>query len=104
MYTRLNQQTKETKTYFCQLRTKLNKPQTEKQSQSTVQIGEESNENKTNKYVPRKGKKEKKDQKCKVNRDKEALYTLKIKCQGERRVGKANKGINVEKIITGLKN
>ena len=31
------------------------------------------------------------------------LYTLKINCKGERTVGKANKGINVEKII-GLKN
>ena len=33
----------------------------------------------------------------------EDLYTLKINCQGQRRVGKANKGINVEKIIIGLK-
>ena len=31
------------------------------------------------------------------------LYTLKINCEGERTVGKANKGINVEKIIIGLK-
>ena len=32
------------------------------------------------------------------------LYTLKINCKGERTVGKANKGISVEKIIIGLKN
>ena len=28
----------------------------------------------------------------------EDLYTLKINCKGERTVGKANKGINVDKI------
>ena len=28
---------------------------------------------------------------------------LKINCKGQRTVGKANKGINVEKIIIGLK-
>ena len=28
---------------------------------------------------------------------KEDLYTLKINCKGKRTVGKANKGINVEK-------
>ena len=37
--------------------------------------------------------------------DKEDLYILKINCKGKRTVGKANKGINVEKImIIGLKN
>ena len=30
--------------------------------------------------------------------DKEDLYTVKINCKGKRTVGKANKGINVEKI------
>ena len=34
--------------------------------------------------------------------DEEDLYTLKINCKGKRTVGKANKEINVEKII-GLK-
>ena len=33
----------------------------------------------------------------------EDLYTLKINCKGKRTVGKANKGINVEKIIIELK-
>ena len=33
----------------------------------------------------------------------EDLYTLKINCKGKRTVGKANKGINVEKIFIGLK-
>ena len=36
--------------------------------------------------------------------DKEDLYTLKINCKGKRTVGKANKRINIEKIIIGLKN
>ena len=31
------------------------------------------------------------------------MYTLKINYKGTRTVGKANKGINVEKIIIGLK-
>ena len=31
------------------------------------------------------------------------IYILKINCKGKRAVGKANKGINVEKIIIGLK-
>ena len=35
--------------------------------------------------------------------DKEVLYTLKINCKGERTARKANKGINVEKIIIGFK-
>ena len=37
--------------------TKLTKAQTGKQNKSKVPIGEQSNENKTNKYVERKGKK-----------------------------------------------
>ena len=36
--------------------------------------------------------------------DKEDLCTLKINCKEKRAVGKVNKGINVEKIIIGLKN
>ena len=32
------------------------------------------------------------------------MYTLKINCKGKRTVGKANKGINVEKKIIHLKN
>ena len=35
--------------------------------------------------------------------DKEDLYRLKINCKGKRTVGQENKGINVEKIIIGLK-
>ena len=35
--------------------------------------------------------------------DKKDLYTLKINSKGKRTVGKGNKGINVEKIIIGLK-
>ena len=43
-------------------------------------------------------KKGKKEQICKVKQvDKEDLYILKINCKGKRTVGKANKGINVEK-------
>ena len=41
---------------------------------------------------------------AKLNRgNKEYLYTLKINCKGKRTVGKESKGINVEKIIIGLK-
>ena len=47
--------------------------------------------------------KERKNRYAKLNRSKEDLYALKINYKGERTVGKANKGINVEKII-GLKN
>jgi len=36
--------------------------------------------------------------------DKEDLYMFKINCKGKRTVGKANKGINVHKVIIGLKN
>ena len=36
--------------------------------------------------------------------DKEDLYRLKINCKGKRTVGKANKEINVEKIIVCFKN
>ena len=35
--------------------------------------------------------------------NKETLYTSKINCKGKGTVGKANKGINVEKIIIRLK-
>ena len=35
--------------------------------------------------------------------DEEDLYTLKINCKGKRTVGKADKGLNVEKIIIGFK-
>ena len=38
------------------------------------------------------------------NKGREDLYALKINWEGERTVGKANKGINVEKVIIGLKN
>ena len=31
--------------------------------------------------------------------DEEDIYTLKINCKGKRTVRKANKGVNVEKII-----
>ena len=47
-----------------------------------------------------------KEQICKVKQevDEEVLYTLNINRKGKRTVGKANKGINVDKIIIGLKN
>ena len=35
--------------------------------------------------------------------DKEDLYMSKMNCNGKKRVGKANKGINVLKKIIGLK-
>ena len=49
-------------------------------------------------------KKRKKEEISKVKEvDKEDLYTLKINCKGKRTVGKANKGINVEKNNNRLK-
>ena len=48
------------------------------------------------------GKERKKRKKEQICKDKEYLYTLKINCKRKRTVGKANKGINVEKNIIGL--
>ena len=50
------------------------------------------------------GKERKKKQICNVKQVYNDLYTLRINHKGKRTVGKANKGINVEKIIMGLKN
>ena len=58
---RLTWQTKEIKNYIYQLRTKLTKAQTGKQNESKVPSAEQTNENKTNKYVERKEKKERID-------------------------------------------
>ena len=55
---------------------------------------EYSNENKNNKYVERK---ERKNRYAKLNVDKEVLYTVRINCKGKRTVEKANKGINLQK-------
>ena len=43
-------------------------------------------------------RKERKNRYTKLNRGRWSLYTLKITCKGKRTVGKAIKGINVEKI------
>ena len=51
-----------------------------------------------------KKKKEGIDMQNQIVVDKEDLYMLKINCKGKRTIGKASKGINVEKIIIGLKN
>ena len=51
-----------------------------------------------------KERKKRKNRYAKLNRGKEDLYTLRINCMGNRVVGKANKGISVEKTIIGLKN
>ena len=48
-------------------------------------------------------RKERIDMHSLIKVDKEDLYTLKINCKGKRTVGKANKGINIEKIVC-LKN
>ena len=42
-------------------------------------------------------RKKRKNRYRKLNRGRD-LYTLKINCKGKRTVGKANEGINVEKI------
>ena len=44
------------------------------------------------------GKKRKEEQVCKFEELDTDLYTLKINCKGKRTIGKANKGISVEKI------
>ena len=54
-------------------------------------------------YIKRKGKKEKKEQICKVRQWQIKKIYIKINCKGKRAIGKANKGINVEKIVIGLK-
>ena len=48
-------------------------------------------------------KKRKKEQICRIKqRQIKKTYILKINCKGKRTVGKANKGINVEKIKIGF--
>ena len=49
------------------------------------------------------GKKRKKKQICKVKQEQMKKIYIKINCKGKRAIGKANKGINVEKIVIGLK-
>jgi len=49
-----------------------------------------------------KERKKRKNRYAKLEVDKKT-YTLKINCKGKRTVGKANKEINVEKIIIDLK-
>ena len=48
-------------------------------------------------------KKERIDMQSWIEIDKEDLYMLKMNCERKRTVGKAKKGINVEKITIGLK-
>ena len=57
-------------------------------------------EKKTNKSVERKGKKE---QICKVKQRQMKIYISKINSKRKRTVGKANKGVNVEKYNSFLK-
>ena len=52
-----------------------------------------------------KERKERKNRYAKLNRNRwRFIYILKINCNGKRTVGKANKRINVEKIIICFKN
>ena len=46
----------------------------------------------------RKKRKKRKNRYAKLNRGKEDSYILKINCKGKTTVGKANKGIYVEKL------
>ena len=52
----------------------------------------------TNMLWGKERKKEITDMQSYIEIDEEDLYTLKINCKGKRTVGKANKGINIEKI------
>ena len=51
-------------------------------------------------------KKRKKNRYAKLNRGRwrRYIYTSKINCKGKRTIGKANKGINIEKNLIDLKN
>ena len=51
----------------------------------------------TNCWEERRERKIRKTRYAKLEVDEADLYTLKINCKGKRTVGKANKGINVEK-------
>ena len=66
-YNRLTQRTKESKNYIYQNKTNQSTNWKTKLKQGANQGI--NNENKTNKYVERKGEKEKKGQTCNLNRD-----------------------------------
>ena len=51
-----------------------------------------------------KERKKRKNRHAKLNRGRERRFIYVKELQGEIRLGKANEGINVEKIIIGLKN
>ena len=51
-----------------------------------------------------KERKKRRDMQSEIGVDKEYLSTLKVNFKGKRTVGKANKRINVEKLIIGFKN
>ena len=51
-----------------------------------------------------KERKKRKNRYAKLNRGRERRFIYVKELQGEIRLGKANEGINVEKIIIGLKN
>ena len=62
VYSILTQWTKETKNFIYQLRTKLTKAQLENKTKARCQVGNKAMKTKlTNKYVERKGKKERID-------------------------------------------
>ena len=92
------------KNYLYQLRTKL-KHRLENKTKARCQLGTKAMKIKlTNMLRGNERKKRKKEQLCKVKYRKIKKIMLKINCKGKRTVGKANKRINVEKVIIDLKN
>ena len=77
----------------------------EDKTKARCQLGNEAIKIKlTNLLRGKERRKGKKKQICKVKqRQIKKIYMLKINCKRKRTVGKANKGINVEKMIIGLK-
>ena len=67
-------------------------------------IGNKAMKIKVTNMLRGKERKEKVDMQSYIEIDEENLYTLKINCKGKRTVEKANKGINVEKILQAERN
>ena len=74
------------------------KQKLENKTKARSQPGNKAMKTKLTNMLRRKERKKRKhEQICKIGVDKEDLYTLKINCKGKRTVGKANRGIYVEK-------
>ena len=68
------------------------------------QVGNKAMKSKLTNMLRGKERNKRKNRQAKLDVDEEDLCTLKIHCKGKETVGKTNNGINIEKIIIGLKN